>query len=348
MTERTLIEVNRDRRTMAVRLSESEQTARGSQVFSENAARRKLEAEQAALEGEAKAKREEAKAVAERVAQKQALIDALAEAARTGIEQRPVEVVFSFDPTCGEVIGTRADTSEEVERRKPTAEDWDEIRRVQQLPLPTAPPVEREPAKVLTLVPPTPEQATTAAAETITEDGDITSPAGIGPALLAAEGPPKPSATLAYPIHPSALPADARQRSEGPAEPPPLTHEEAAELRDKARALGQADRRTGGRREGVLNVLKGTLPAREAGALLKRLTTDQAAAIEDAYDAGAAEEPEAAQEPAQEEPEAAGEESQISADLRARIDSGAISIKAAARESGLTESKLRRLLGKKR
>lgn len=344
MTERTKIEVGKDRRTMPVRLSDSEQAARGQQAFSENAARRKMEAEKDALDGEAKAKREEAKALGERIAQKQALIDALSDAARTGVEQRTVEIIFSYDPNCGEVIGVREDSGEEVERRKPTAEDWDVIRRVQQLPLPTVP--QAEPAKVLTLVPLTAEQATTAAARTIAEDF----PAGPTPAVQSlldrAQGSPLP-----YPVNRWAQPGQASAPVQTEVGPVPFTEEEIADLCVKARDLGISDRKASVTREGVLNILKPILGAKPASAAAGRLTSAQSERIEGAYEeerngTTIADEPSEPQEAAEGNPTGIDVEA-----ARKRVDGDGCpqeTMTAVAQSLGIGRDKLARLLGRRK
>lgn len=124
-----LIKFDSDRRQMECALSEEEREQRGKQSFDENAARKKLESERDALEEEAQAKKAEAKAVDQRVRQKQSLIDSLSEAARSGRETRPVDVCFYYDPRSHQVLEVRGDTKEVlIAGRQATATEMDKIK----------------------------------------------------------------------------------------------------------------------------------------------------------------------------------------------------------------------------
>lgn len=136
MTEKEPIEVGRERRPMECTLTAEERAQRSDQVHSELEQRAKEQAAQETLEAEAKAKKEEAKAVEQRIAQRDLRIKSLSQAARTGKETRDVELLRMYDPTTGEVSDRRTDTGEVIQlKRGPTTDEWDEIKRKQQQPL---------------------------------------------------------------------------------------------------------------------------------------------------------------------------------------------------------------------
>lgn len=139
------IEIGRTRRPMECALTEAERKQRSDQVHGELEMRERILVEQARLDAEAKSFKEQAKVKEESVKQIDLRIRDLSQAARTGRETRPVDVVLEYDPAAGEVIERRADTGEEVLRRQPTSEEWDAIKRP---PLPGTEPPPRRPRDV--------------------------------------------------------------------------------------------------------------------------------------------------------------------------------------------------------
>lgn len=138
MTEREPIEIGTERRPMECSLTIEERLQRSDQVHSEIEQRTKDQAAQETLEAEAKAKKEEAKAIEQRISQRDLRIKNLSQAARTGKETREVKLHRFYDPTTGEVFDRRSDTNEILLlKRRPTTEEQDEINRKQQLPLKT-------------------------------------------------------------------------------------------------------------------------------------------------------------------------------------------------------------------
>lgn len=134
--EKDPIEIGRTRRPMECVLTDEERQVRSNQVHSEIEVKEQRAAERDTLAAQAASYKEQAKAVEEAIKQLDLKIRDLSQAARTGRETRPVDVLKLYDPTKGEIIEKRDDTGEVMPlRRKPTAQEWDAINEAMQTPL---------------------------------------------------------------------------------------------------------------------------------------------------------------------------------------------------------------------
>lgn len=128
------IEIGRERRPMECELTEAECKIRSDQVHSQLEIRSQKEAERDKLEAQAKATKEMGKAKDEEIKELDLKIKELSTAVRTKRATVDVEILSLYDPVTGEIQEKRADTGLVTPLgRKPTAEEWDEIKRIQQL-----------------------------------------------------------------------------------------------------------------------------------------------------------------------------------------------------------------------